>query len=244
MLTPTPPHDAYCGNCGYSLTGLTDSSKCPECGRPLVEVLARRNVSSVVGKRYTSSTRVYGLPLLQIAWGPHGAERVGRARGIVALGDFAVGFVAIGNILSVGLVALGGALSVGVLSLSGIAIGVLALGGGAVGVAALGGGAAGALAVGGGAVGFVAIGGGAAGYYVAAGDGVAAHIITPLRRDPEAVAVFNKLAWAIGPPPPGISLLHMTAGFATAAVLILALVALLVVIGLLVARHEDAAAPP
>jgi len=33
--------DPYCGNCGYSLRGLTESSKCPECGKPIVEVLQR-----------------------------------------------------------------------------------------------------------------------------------------------------------------------------------------------------------
>ena len=33
--------EPYCGNCGHRLTGLVDSSKCPECGRPLVEVLTR-----------------------------------------------------------------------------------------------------------------------------------------------------------------------------------------------------------
>ena len=35
-------HDEpYGGNCGQQLTGLIDSSKCPECGKPLVEVLRR-----------------------------------------------------------------------------------------------------------------------------------------------------------------------------------------------------------
>ena len=31
---PTSPDEPICGNCGYVLSGLTESSKCPECGRP------------------------------------------------------------------------------------------------------------------------------------------------------------------------------------------------------------------
>ena len=28
-------NEPYCSNCGYVLKGLTDSSKCPECGKPM-----------------------------------------------------------------------------------------------------------------------------------------------------------------------------------------------------------------
>ncbi|MBL8880830.1 MAG: hypothetical protein JNG88_17085 [Phycisphaerales bacterium] len=76
-----PRKDPYCSNCGYSLRGLTESSKCPECGKPLVEVLMRDNMFAAKGYRYASKVRVFGLPLVSIAFGPSETERRGHARG-------------------------------------------------------------------------------------------------------------------------------------------------------------------
>ena len=145
--------DPYCGNCGYSLKGLTESSRCPECGRPIVEVL-ERGPRRGEGRRYTSSITVFGLPLVQIAFGPHGDEPRGRARAIVAIGDLATGWLAIGG-RAIGLIAAGG-MALGLLTFGGLSVGVL----GAVGGMSLGG-----VAIGGWAVGVVAQGGGAVGYY-------------------------------------------------------------------------------
>ena len=52
--------DHCCGNRRYSLHGLTESSKCPECGKPIVEVL-RRDRSIPRGKRCKSKTVPFGL---------------------------------------------------------------------------------------------------------------------------------------------------------------------------------------
>ena len=52
--------DPCCGNRRYSLHGLTESSKCPECGKPILEVL-RRDRSIPRGKRYKSKTVLSGL---------------------------------------------------------------------------------------------------------------------------------------------------------------------------------------
>ena len=64
--------EPYCRNCGYPLKGLIDSSKCPECGRPIVEVLVRDAFPGRRGYRYQSQRRLWGMPLISIASGPHG----------------------------------------------------------------------------------------------------------------------------------------------------------------------------
>jgi predicted Zn-ribbon and HTH transcriptional regulator len=46
VVRPELKNEPYCGNCGYVLTGATETSKCPECGRPLVEVLTRNTAGS------------------------------------------------------------------------------------------------------------------------------------------------------------------------------------------------------
>ena len=58
VVRPELKDEPYCGNCGYLLKGAVESSKCPECGRPLtvgvlhrVEELADRPVGHVPADR-------------------------------------------------------------------------------------------------------------------------------------------------------------------------------------------------
>lgn len=191
--------EPYCGNCNYSLIGLTDSSRCPECGRPLVEVLQRRGTLFARSKRYKSETYIFGLPLLCVAIGPHGDQRRGVARGIVAVGDIAVGWLAIGlNGPAIGIFAFGG-LAVGVCSFGGMAAGLLAMGGCAAGGVAVGGGAAGGIALGGGAIGFIALAGGAIGYYAMGGGAWGVHTVSGRGSDPVAAEFFQNMSWLFGP---------------------------------------------
>lgn len=115
---------------------------------------------------YRSKTTLFGLPLVHINLGPG----FHRAKGILAIGNFAAGVVAVGG-LSAGLFSIGAG-SLGLLALGGTAAGVLAVGGLSFGLlAAVGGGALSlGFAVGGGAVSrYVALGGAAFGQYAAGG---------------------------------------------------------------------------
>ena len=188
-----PATDApFCGNCGYVLTGLTESSKCPECGKPLVEVLTRPTQRFLnAGKRYNSKATLFGWPVVSIAMGPKDGQMRGHAKGIIAIGDIATGGIAVGGI-SRGVVAVGG-VALGLFSLGGAAVGlVTATGGMAVGGMAAGGGALGILATGGGAAGVVAQGGGALGLFTRDARGV-----RPIGENP-----FTDLAWFFGSWPP------------------------------------------
>ncbi len=221
--------DPFCENCGYSLSGLTESSKCPECGKPLVEVL-QRDLPAARGRRYQSQTRVFGLPLVSIALGPHHNERIGRAVGIFALGDVAFGWFSVGAILSVGWISIGGGLAVGLLALGGFGLGGLTLAGLSLGGIAIGGMAAGVFSSGGAAFGYAAQGGGAFGHFARGGEVRGTHIIAPgLAPDPQAVQFFDQWRWLLGGPP-GEWLWMPLANFIAASLLLASALALLLLI--------------
>ena len=119
---------------------------------------------------YKSKRTLFGLPLVHIRLGDRGT---GLAKGVLAIGNYAVGIFAIGG-FSFGLASIGG-LSLGLLfSLGGLAVGGIAIGGLAIGLLALGGGAVGLFAMGGGAFGVYAAGGGAIASKVAIGGSASA----------------------------------------------------------------------
>src|SRR3712207_4487658 len=75
-------NEPYCSNCGYVLTGLTESSKCPECGKPLVEVLTRpSHPFANAGKRWRSSATLFGWPVIDVALGPKDGQMRGHEIG-------------------------------------------------------------------------------------------------------------------------------------------------------------------
>ncbi len=127
-----------------------------------------------VGRRGTSSIRLFGWPLWDFQCGDPGAGMgTGKpvqplhARGWLAVGDRATGFIALGG-RATGVFAFGG-LAMGLVAFGGMAVGALALGGLAAGGLALGGFALGHSAAGGGAIGWQAAGGGAIGIHSAIG---------------------------------------------------------------------------
>lgn len=143
----TPASRPYCNACGYDLSGLTDSSKCPECGGALVDVLMRPAFDAKRSIRFQSQAKFLGLPVIAIAAGRYGSERYGHARGIIAIGDVATGLVAIGAFAR-GVVTIG-ACGVGLISLGSLALGAVAIGGISLGMLSTGGVAVGAYAFGG-----------------------------------------------------------------------------------------------
>lgn len=193
------PGDPYCANCGYSLVNLTDASKCPECGKPLIEVLARWGSASLKAKRYKSESQLFGVPIVCIAFGPRPefGEVYGHAVGIIALGDVATGGFAFGG-RAIGVVAVGG-MAIGVASVGGLSLGGLAaMGGMTVGGFAVGGFAIGGIASGGGAIGVVAQGGMAIGYYGRGGGVTAVHGVSGRNADAEAVRFFDSISPVLG----------------------------------------------
>lgn len=216
--------DPFCGNCGYIFTGLTESSRCPECGKPVVEVLQRPG-TLIVGRRYKSQTRVFGVPLVQIAFGPDGEERYGRARAIIAIGDFATGVLAIGG-FTCGVISMGG-VSAGVVSVGGLAVGGFAFAGLAVGLLAFAGLALGGVAAGGIALGYVVVSAGIGiGWFVRAGMAIGPHAVGSNVRSPEAIEFFDRMGWLFGRTPMSFPFVGWTA----VAVISVAVVAFLVVL--------------
>ncbi len=242
------PGAPYCSNCRYDLTGATDTPVCPECGKPLVEVLVRgRHASTGRGRRYRSETLLFGLPIIDVAIGPDpdSDETFGRARGIIAIGDRASGGIAFGNQYAVGVVAMGGGAGIGVVGVGGGAgMGLLAFGGGAGlgGFALAGGGAAGGIATSGGvAAGVVAQASLAAGCYARGAEAFGIHTVSirpPGASSPQAQAFFDRASWLIGTPTNIYTFIFPIAHIAGAAVLLAAIIGALAVLA-----HRRAARP-
>lgn len=138
-----------CPDCGREISDR--ATACPGCGRPL----QARGPAIAAGRaglpylyEYKSRTILFGLPLIHVIFGPAWLTGFRPARGIIAVGNIAIGFAAFGG-LAMGLVTFGG-ISLGVVCVGGIAL-ALALGAGgiATGYWALGGIAIGVYALGG-----------------------------------------------------------------------------------------------
>lgn len=121
----------------------------------------RRGRYSSGGYEYCSESKLFGLPLVHIVAGDVGRTGTYVAKGIIAIGPFAIGLFSLGG-FSIGLFSLGG-VSIGLL----LALGGLAVGGfGAIGGAAISYG----IAVGGFAMAYhLAIGSAAISHHVAIG---------------------------------------------------------------------------
>lgn len=255
----TPLGRPSCFACGHDLSGATESARCPECGRPLVEVLVRGGGAlgrrGQLVRRHESSARLFGMPLVSIALGIDASGKMGHARGYIAIGDVATGVIAIGGFAR-GLVAFGG-LAIGGATFGGLSLGTFAAFGG-LAIAwlgsACGGAAAGLLAHGGLAIGGVAQGGLAVGWLARGARAFGTHIDSmggrgapAIRPDAAAQALFDQFAWIIGPPGRG-PMIHYGVAWTLALAIVFAVI---VAIPAVLARKRGAtsafdltAAPP
>jgi hypothetical protein len=162
-----------CPDCGREISDR--AMACPGCGRPIQECGPAIAAS---GDRagwlpyfyeYKSKTILFGLPLIHVIFGPAWLIGLRPARGIIAVGNIAIGFAAFGGV-AIGLAAFGG-ISLGVVCMGGIA---LALG----------------LGAGGTATGYWALGGIAIGVYALGGLGIGVHT---LQNDLHMLRLFSAL---------------------------------------------------
>ncbi len=134
-----------------------------------------------IGKKYQTQARFLGRPWLDVQFSDldfHSTQfkpETLTARGWIAFGDRADGWlIAFGGIAR-GLIAFGG-VAYGGICFGGLSLGIIAMGGLGIGLLAIGGLAIGGLALGGGAIGYDAVGGGALAWHCAAGGGaIASH---------------------------------------------------------------------
>lgn len=143
-----------------------------------------------IGTDYRSKVHIFGLPLVHIATGidpETGRMRV--AKGIIAIGTYAIGLIALGGV-SFGGLCLGG-VSIGLVTLGGLSVGLFgALGGLAISLY---------LAVGGAAIsGYIAIGGFAFGLeYAFGGFAISKHPYGRNYQDPEAMRMMQQFLKSI-----------------------------------------------
>ena len=158
---------------------------CPECGNQISEKAIYCPMCGYTEKspgafycfEYISKKKLFGLPLVHIVLGPSIDPATGKvrvAKGIIAIGGFAIGGISFGGV------------SIGVLSFGGVGIGIAAIGGLALGLV---------LAMGGMAVGFIAVGGCAVGYYAIGGGAFGIHALGGNANDPQLAELLK--SWGL-----------------------------------------------
>ena len=125
-----------CRDCSETVS--LDAVTCPRCGAPRP---ARRDWNGE-GYEWKSATTLAGWPLVHVAFGIDRAGKVRTARGVIAIGQraiggFACGILAVGvvscgvvcgGLISCGVVAIALALACGVNAIAPVAFGVVAIG--------------------------------------------------------------------------------------------------------------------
>jgi hypothetical protein len=156
-----------CRGCGREVS--TDAPFCPNCGAPRPADLEWRGS----GFEWRSTQSVYGYPFIHIAFGKDAKGKRRVAKGVIAIGQFAIGVITVAQ-FGVGLVFGFGQFIVGLTALAQFAGAML------MGVGQL-------------ASGYVAVGQIVLAKIGLAQLGLAESLWSPSRRDPEAVEFFQSL---------------------------------------------------
>jgi len=156
-----------CRECGKEISPA--ALACPYCGAPRPGGQVRRGT----GFEWRSSQTVLGCPLVHVAFGKDARGKWRVAKGVIAIGQFAVGLITVAQ-FGVGFLFGLGQFMVGYTALAQVALGFY-------------------LGVGQFATGYAAIGQVVVAHYGLAQAGWASHLWTPGHRDPEALAYFRQI---------------------------------------------------
>ncbi len=198
---PLKDTDAFCPSCGFAIQPASSGfppgtasgmTRCPDCGKELSNraptcphcgapgpgtALFQRMVKPDWGFEWKSSITVFGWPLVHIAFGrKEGKLRV--AKGIIAIGQFAIGLFTLAQ-FGIGILFGFGQFIMAPTAIAQFAISIF-------------------FGLGQFATGYVAIGQLTLGYYALAQMALAPFAWTPDRKDPEAIAFFTHLFHLIG----------------------------------------------
>jgi hypothetical protein len=78
-----------CRECGREVS--TDAAGCPSCGAPW----PARERWTGTGFEWKSKRRLFGIPLIHVAFGRDGQGKIRVAKGFIAVGQFAIGLVTV-----------------------------------------------------------------------------------------------------------------------------------------------------
>lgn len=157
-----------CPECGRQIS--EKAAVCPQCGRVLKD--KKPDVKKYRGFEWKSNARLFGWPLVHVAFGRR--KETGRlmvAQGVVAIGQFAVGFITIAQ-FGIGFLFALGQFVCSPIAVAQVALGII-------------------FGLGQVATGITAVGQIAFGKYVLAQWGIGEHLWTPGIRDQEAVNHFR-----------------------------------------------------
>jgi hypothetical protein len=161
-----------CRECGNPVS--VSAAACPKCGAPSPAVQDWTGT----GFEWKSRKTVYGWPLVHVAFGHDARGKYRVARGVVAVGQFALGLVTVAQ-FGVGVLFGFGQFILGLTSIAQVAVTVL-------------------FGIGQFATGYAAVGQFVVAYYGLAQAGLAKHLWSMHVSDPEAARFFISLAKKIG----------------------------------------------